>query len=224
MKFKKPSYFKQPKHGMCGAAAIAMVLKTPKKPPNIKKIWKHIQRPDGRGGLDSKANLVASYLLKKNYKATVLKAIDPIGVLIDVYSKGINAILTIQFKEDPNLGHFVVFAGIDEKYVYIHDPFFGPDIKYIHSELIKVWEPMGAVTGNVMILVSKSDEQVVTHCPACKKEFPKSILCPNCQTPYELHHCEIKGCPFEACDNHLWYGVACPHCDFGHKFNKLVDQ
>ena len=89
-----------------------------------------------------------------NYES-VENCVSLIKVFID---NKIPLIVIQQFsKEDPLLGHFRIIVGIDEEFIYFHDPHVeigGANKRLSYEEFVELWQPTGEnVTGGIFMWV-----------------------------------------------------------------------
>jgi hypothetical protein len=132
------------------------------------------------------------------------------------HESGIRAILNHRLNRSVPAGHFTVLVNIDDKNVFLHDPFFGPSRRLSHADMLELWQPRfpnSEIVGNVLIGIAL-DPPALLSCDLCRTPIPSEIECPNCKNPVSLRPTSLLGCVSNACIARMWDYICCPSCDY----------
>jgi hypothetical protein len=174
-----------------------------------------LARPEPYAPTGARTYLLAQDALARGLSAIVLRAKDPLKTLRACRDRLLRAVLNHRpHPESPN-GHFTVLVDLEGDHVVVHDPLAGPNQRIPDSDLLLLWQPLGAtseITGNVMVVLSK-DERSGTPCPRCGNTIPDSVVCAACGQSIPLRPASVLGCISASCPERAWETVFCPHCD-----------
>ena len=169
MKLLKVPYIAQFNSNACGAAVLQMIYEYYGLQDVSQEILFNTYQelePRGSGNLrmttdalvqDSRERGFNSGWSRVNYSSNE----DSINLLkILVLKNKIPIIVCQKFTEDhPTIGHFRIVLGIDEGFVYLHDPnneIGGPKLKWPINKFMDFWQWTGDnVTGGIFCYISK---------------------------------------------------------------------
>jgi hypothetical protein len=182
---------------MCGAACLNMVYRSLGKDVPQTAIWQAVAAKNHFGSLAASTHLMTKDALQRGFHAVAVQTTSPIEALRNCYSAGIPAIINHLLEPNRPAGHYSVLTRIDDQFVYLHDPFFGPDRRLSYADLLMLWSPQAQpseISGFVLIAVTgkPSEKSTGVQCPECGG----AVLLP----PPELL-AGVNICP--ACD-HTW--------------------
>jgi len=130
----KITYHKQQKFNTCGAACLRMVLEAFEIIKSEQELAKVLKTNILHGTLHK--NLTkAAWLYDLRYYSFSNAAIKD---LKDFQDKGYAIIVAYQPPED--FYHYAVLKGFDDKHIYLYDPWYGPNTKYIIEDFIQRWK------------------------------------------------------------------------------------
>ena len=153
----------------CGAAALEMVYKYFRlkdiSQEDIFEKYKKLE-PHESGNyyitvkdliLDAKSKDFHTKLYRINYSS-----IQSLSLLKEILDKSVPIIVCQQYtKEKPLIGHFRVVVGINDKFVFFHDPsqkVGGENLKWSYQEFLDYWQPTGKnVSGGIFFILFKDD-------------------------------------------------------------------
>lgn len=128
-------FHKQEKKYTCGAASMRMVLEKVGVKKSEKQVEKLLRTNKIRGTWHKNfPRLVERYRL--NYTCMRNATIND---LKEYYQGGFTIILCY-FISSEKVDHYSLLKKIDNKYIYLWDPWFGPEHKYSLSQFKKVWK------------------------------------------------------------------------------------
>lgn len=127
-------YYKQKEEHTCGAASFRMILEEigiKKSEEEIIKLLKTNEKEGTRNQafLNAANKLKLNFITGKNISFKKLK---------ELIKKGYR-ILTCYFLVEEDSGHYAVIRKIDNKHIYLLDPWFGPKTKYSLRHFRNVW-------------------------------------------------------------------------------------
>ena len=204
----------------CGAVCLSMVYRSFGKDVPQAKIWAAISKQNQFGSVASTTHLMAQDALNQGFSAVAIQARNPLQTLRLCRESGIRAILNHRLNRSLPTGHFTVLVDIDDKDVFLHDPFFGPSRRLSHADLIDLWQPRfpnSEIVGNVLIGIA-ADPLETPACELCHTPFPSNVECPNCKKPVGLQPGALLRCVSSACIARMWNYVCCPACDHTWSF------
>lgn len=164
----KVPYVQQYNDYACGAAVLEMVFKY----YNVKNVSqediyeknKELE-PHGTGNFRITTQDLVDEAESRNFKAyfkqvNYFSKKESIETLKDFIEKNIPVIVCQQFTSAQNIiGHFRVVIGVDNKYVYVHDPhkdIGSEELKMSHREFVNLWQKTGDnVIGGIYIIIIK---------------------------------------------------------------------
>ncbi len=206
----------------CGAACLSMVYRSFGKEVPQATIWPLIVKQNRQGSIASTTHLMAQHAAGQGFAAIAIQARHPLQVLRLCRDSGIRAILNHRLQPDSPAGHYTVLVDVDDHYVVLHDPFFGPARRVPHQELLDLWQPKSSsseILGNMLIGIS--DERKPTPaCEFCHTEVPSKVDCPRCKKAVSLDPGSLLGCVRDGCIARMWNYVCCPSCDFMWSFSE----
>ncbi len=200
----------------CGAACLSMVYRSFGKDVPQVEIWPAIAKENRFGSLASTTYLMAKDALSRGLSALIVQTRHPLHALRLCHESGIRAILNHCLNHQSPAGHFTVLVNIDDKNVFLHDPFLGPSRYLPHAELLELWQPRfsnSEIVGNVLIGIAL-DPPALPPCQLCGRPIPSEIECPKCKNPVRLQPAALLGCMNNACIARMWDNVCCPSCDY----------
>lgn len=206
----------------CGAACLSMVYQSFGKEVAQAEIWPQIAKPNRFGSVSSSAHLMALHALSQGFSAIVIQARHPIHVLHLCQGAGIRVILNHRLQAGSPSGHFTVLADIDDKYVTLHDPFFGPAQRVAQGDLLRLWTPgaeSSEILGNVLIAIA-ADPGAELTCEFCHTRIPPRLACARCKQAVGLRPAAALGCLREGCISRMWNYICCPSCDYVWTFSE----
>jgi hypothetical protein len=182
---------------LCGAACLSMVYRSFEKDSSQAEIWPAISKKNRFGSMAASTHLMTQDALNRGFQAVAVQTSAPMQTLRNCRESGIRAILNHLMEPNKPAGHYSVLVDVDDKYVYLHDPFFGPARRMWHAELLDLWRPQeweSEISGFVLIAINLPGPEATpkTECPACRSAV--------CVPPAALSAC-ANICP--ACD-HAW--------------------
>lgn len=126
-------YYEQEREYTCGPASARMVLAS----VGVKRKEHHVAQvlKTKKQGTYDKAFL---RLVKKYKVQCVYKRYGTLAVLQALQKKGYKIIISYWYSPE-KVGHYAVLKKIGRKYVYLLDPWLGPEHKYSLSYFKKVW-------------------------------------------------------------------------------------
>ena len=205
----------------CGAVCLSMVYRSLGKEVPQAKIWPAIAKQNRLGSVASTTHLMAQDALNRGVSALAIQARNPLQTLRLCREFGIRAILNHRLNRNVPTGHFTVMVDIDDKDVFLHDPFFGPSRRLSHAELMELWQPRfsnSEIAGNVLIGIAL-DPPAAPACELCHTPIPSKIECPNCKKRVGLQPGALLRCVNNACIARMWNYVCCPFCDYTWTFS-----
>jgi hypothetical protein len=200
---------------MCGAAALCMVYRSFGIKASQAELGPKLTRPGLNSNLAARSFLVAQEALTRGLSALVLRAKDPLRILKVCHRPQLRAILNHRLHIESASGHFTVLVDLDGEAVIVHDPQFGSHLRFILSDIVKLWRPLGPsseITGNVLVILAQ-DPPPAAPCPRCGGVIPESLACPGCQNPVSLRPASVLGCMGDSCPERTWQTLFCPYCD-----------
>jgi hypothetical protein len=200
----------------CGAACLSMVYRSFGQDVPQAKIWPLIAKQNQLGSLASTTHLMARHALTRGFSALALQTRHPLHALRLCREFGIRTILNHRLNRSAPAGHFTVLVNIDDKSVFLHDPFFGPSRCLSHTELLELWQPRfpnSEIIGNVLIGVA-ADAPPLPSCQFCHTAIPSEAACPSCKNPVSLQPAALLGCVSNTCIARMWEHICCPTCDY----------
>lgn len=157
-------YIQQNDINSCGAAALEMIYKYyglyEISQDDIFNKYKKLE-PHGSGNYYIEVEDLIADSQSRGFTAEWFRsAVDYSGInkLKELVDQGIPVVVCQQVsKEDSLMGHFRIVTGVDNLYVYLHDPLRGGDgIKWYHKKFLSFWKKTGLnVTGGVTIIIKK---------------------------------------------------------------------
>ncbi len=201
----------------CGAACLSMVYRSFGKQVPQAEIWPAIAKQNRFGSLASTTHLMAQDALTRGFAAVALQAREPLQALRFCCQSGTRAILNHRPTHDSPTGHYSVLVDMDERDVVLHDPFYGPDRRVPHAELLELWQPRlpnSEIVGYVLIGIA-AQPTTLTSCWLCHTPMPPSVACPRCKQPVALQPSALLGCVSSDCLSRTWNFICCPFCDSG---------
>lgn len=205
----------------CGAACLSMVYRSFGKEVSQAQIWPAIGKRNRFGSLASTTHLMTLDALRHGFAGVAIQARHPLQILRLCKESGIRAILNHRLKNDITTGHYTVLVDIDNKNVVLHDPFYGPSRRLLHSELLALWQRRfsnSEIVGNVIIGVA-AQPAAKTACCLCRTPIPSSVDCPKCKKTVNLNPGVLLGCMNSDCVGRMWNYICCPSCDFMWTFS-----
>ncbi|MEK9131919.1 MAG: C39 family peptidase [Patescibacteria group bacterium] len=169
MKKLQVPYRKQFNNNACGPAVLEMVYEyygyTNISQEEILNQYKELE-PHGSGNLrmitssliqDARKRGLSAGWARVNY-SSLSDSIVVLKILIE--NSRIPIIVCQKFSDQqPQIGHFRIVIGVDEKYVYLNDPhptLGGQDIQWSIEKFMDFWQPTGEnVTGGVFCIIHK---------------------------------------------------------------------
>lgn len=206
----------------CGAACLSMVYRSFGKEVPQEEIWPQIAKANRFGSVASTTHLMGLHALGQGLSAVVIQARHPTHVLHLCRQAGIRVILNHRLQPDVPTGHFTVLVDIDDKFVTLHDPFFGPSQRIAHADLLRLWlpsSPQSEIIGNVLIAIAAEPGPPVT-CEFCHTQIPARLACPRCKQAVGLRPAAPLGCIRDGCISRMWNYVCCPSCDYVWTFSE----
>ena len=180
------------------------------------EIWPEISRPNASGSVSSATNLMVAHARRRGYAAVAIQARYPLVALLNCRNLGVRAILNHRLRPDAGAGHFTVLVDVGPAATLLHDPFYGPDRRVPHAQLLELWQPNvpgSEITGNVLIGVA-ARPIAFPRCPVCGTPIPEEVACPRCAAPVSLQPKAVLGCVGDpSCLGRMWNYVCCPACD-----------
>ncbi len=128
-------YYKQETNYTCGPASLRMVMaylgysyeeSELRKMLKTTKVWGTLHKNIVKAAEKHKL----SYVVKRNTSIEELKK--------SLKKKKV-AIVCYMIPQG-NIYHYAVVRKIGSKYIYLHDPYLGPDCKYLIEDFIEVWK------------------------------------------------------------------------------------
>lgn len=199
----------------CGAASLRMVYRSLGRDIPQHEIWPAISKLGPLGGPASTTHLIAQDAVNRGFHAVAIQARHPLQVLRLCREWGIRAILNHSLERGSPAGHYSVLVDLDDRYVLLHDPLFGPARRLTHAELLALWRPQvpnSEILGNVLIPISGAVPEK-PECEFCHTALPRKVSCPKCKRPVGLQPGAILGCMREGCVARMWNYLCCPACD-----------
>jgi hypothetical protein len=206
----------------CGAACLSMVYRSFGKEVSQAEIWPVIAKKNRFGSVASTSHLMALDANKRGFAAVAIQARHSLQVLRLCREAGVRAILNHRAGKDSASGHYSVFVDIDDKFVVLHDPFYGPSRSLPHEELLELWRPRtteSEIIGLGLIAIADQNAPSVSACEFCHSPMPPRVECPRCKQPVGLRPSVPLGCINNACIARMWNYVSCPSCDFTWSFS-----
>ncbi|MBI5793541.1 C39 family peptidase [Candidatus Uhrbacteria bacterium] len=123
----------QPTDYTCGPKTLWMVLRFFDKGVPLKHLMRlaHTTPAQGTRRQEMEKTMKAlGFTVHKKNNAT-LKDVER------WLEKGLPAI--INYREWADVGHYALVSGMDKKYIYLHDPAYGPNLKIPRKEFLKRW-------------------------------------------------------------------------------------
>jgi len=200
----------------CGAACLSMVYRSFGKDVPQAEIWPAIAKENRLGSVASTTHLMAKDALSRGLSALIVQTRHPLHALRLCHESGIRAILNHSLNRQSPAGHFTVLVNIDDKNVFLHDPFLGPSRYLPHAELLELWQPRfsnSEIVGNVLIGIAL-DPPALPSCQLCGTPIPSEVECARCKSPVRLQPTALLGCASNACIARMWDNVCCPSCDY----------
>jgi hypothetical protein len=205
----------------CGAACLSMIYRSFGKEVPQAEIWPTIAKINQFGSLASTTHLMAQDALSRDFSALALQTRHPLQTLRLCHESGIRVIMNHRLNHQSSAGHFTVLVNIDDKDVFLHDPFFGPSRRMSHAELIELWQPRfpdSEIAGNVLIGIAVKPPETPA-CDLCHTPIPRHVECPACKKPVGLEPSALLGCVNNACIARMWNFLCCPSCDYTWTFS-----
>jgi hypothetical protein len=206
----------------CGAACLSMVYRSFGKEVPQAEIWPAIAKKNRFGSVASTSHLMALDANKRGFAAVAIQARHSLQVLRLCRGAGVRAILNHRALKDSASGHYSVFVDIDDKFVVLHDPFYGPSRRIPHDELLDLWRPKSAdseIIGLGLIAIADQNAPSVSACEFCHSPMPPRVECPRCKQSVGLRPNSPLGCINNACIARMWNYISCPSCDFTWSFS-----
>lgn len=129
-----PTYHKQHRFNTCGPASFRMVLEA-----------MGIKKPERELAEILKTNIFQGTLHKNMVKAAELFKLHSISYgdakiseIKELQEKGYQIIVSYRPPED--FYHYAVLKEIDNKYIYLDDPWYGPTTKHELKDFVKRWK------------------------------------------------------------------------------------
>ena len=191
---------------VCGAACLSMVYRSFEKEIPQEKIWPAIARKNRFGSLAAATHLMAKDAMDRGFKASAIQTSSPIEALKNARQVGLRVILNHLMEPNNPAGHYSVLVDINDRDVFLHDPFFGPGRRLSHREFLELWRPQTfecEISGFVLVCITQppatSDIAAKAECPGCRCTvavapavlFPKANICPACDRTW------LAGAPAE---------------------------
>ena len=152
----------------CGAAALEIIYKyfevSNISQEDIFEKYKKLE-PHGSGNYYISTGDLISDARSRDFHAEKYQinynSIENISLLKELLEQEIPIIVCQQYtKEKPLIGHFRVVIGIDNDFVYFHDPsqkIGGENLKQSYQEFFDYWQPTGKnVIGGRFYVISKN--------------------------------------------------------------------
>jgi len=200
----------------CGAVCLSMVYRSLGKEVPQAKIWPAISKQNQFGSVASTTHLMAQDALNRGFSALAIQARNPLQTLRLCRESGIRAILNHRLNRNVPTGHFTVLVEIDDKDVFLHDPFFGPSRRLSHAELLELWQPRlpNSEIGGYVLIGIAAEPSALPSCQFCRTPIPSEVKCPRCKNPVGLQPAVFLGCMNNACIARMWDYICCPSCDY----------
>jgi len=128
-----PHYYQQ-KTWTCGAAAMRMALET----VGIKRTEKQLVNLLRTDKVGWTRNRDMAHLVERLKLSYLVHRKGTLKELEDLLKKKYIIIVCYYYELD-KVGHFGVVTKIDARYVYVHDPAEGPNIKYMRPHFSRLW-------------------------------------------------------------------------------------
>jgi len=205
----------------CGAACLSMVYRSFGQEVSQRTIWPLIAKKNIYGSIASTTHLMAADAVTRGFCAVAIQARHPLQALRVCRDAGIRAILNHRLQPDSPAGHYTVFVDLDETYVKLHDPYFGPSRRVAHGVFLDLWQPRlpnSEIVGNFLIGIAAAESKDVPPCETCHTPFVKVVQCPRCKNAVSLEPLALLGCMNNSCAARLWNYVCCPTCDLTWNF------
>jgi hypothetical protein len=205
----------------CGAACLSMVYRSFGKDVLQATIWPAIAKENRFGSLASTTHLMVKDALGRGFSALAVQARHPLQALRLCRESGIRAIINQRLNYNSPAGHFTVLVNIDDKNVFLHDPFFGPSRPLSYAQLLELWQPRfpnSEIVGNVLIGVA-AEPPALPSCQFCHTPIPSEVECPRCKNPVSLQPTALLGCVSDNCIARIWNSICCPSCDYVWNFS-----
>jgi hypothetical protein len=206
----------------CGAACLSMVYRSFGKEVPQAEIWPVIAKMNRFGSVASTSHLMAQDANKRGFAAVAIQARHSLQVLRLCKAAGVRAILNHRAGKDSASGHYSVFVDIDDKFVVLHDPFYGPSRSLPHDEILELWRPRtteSEIIGFGLIGITDQNAPPVCECEFCHSPMPPRVECPRCKQPVGLRPSSPLGCVKDGCIARMWNYISCPSCDFTWSFS-----
>jgi uncharacterized protein YvpB len=205
---------------MCGAAAMAMVLRSLNQTCSQMDLWNEIKSLDGHGNYYGKSHKLALSFLNRGFDSICISTKEPIKLLKVCFEHSIRVILGHRLEQDSNEGHFTVFTKITKDLVYVNDPALGSNggkgRKIPHNDLLELMNGSGEIAKNLCIAITNSNLNF-SICAICNSPIIDKVKCANCQMEISLQPTFVC-CQNLACEANLTDILFCPHCDMGLSF------
>lgn len=157
----------------CGAAALEIIYKyfglTNISQEEIFEKYKKLE-PHGSGNYYISTGDLISDAKSRDFYAEKYQlnynSIENISLLKEILQQELPIIVCQQYtKEKRLIGHFRVIIGIDNEYVYFHDPspkIGGENLKQSYREFFDYWQPTGKnVIGGRFYIISKTQSKLI---------------------------------------------------------------
>jgi uncharacterized protein YvpB len=168
MKSIKVPYVHQININACGAAVLEMVYRYYGRDnfsqEELMTKYQELE-PHGSGNFRLNTNSLAVDAREQGFNAGIGRAIyqsvpDVIALLKLMLDSGIPLIVCQRFTdEQPLIGHFRIVVGLDEEYVYLHDPSVeigGENLKWQINKFVDFWQETGNnVTGGIFVFITQ---------------------------------------------------------------------
>jgi len=205
----------------CGAACLSMVYRSFGKEVPQAKIWPAIAKENRFGSLASTTHLMTQDALSMGFSAIAVQTRHPLQALRLCHESGIRAVINHRLNHHSPEGHFTVLVNIDDKNVFLHDPFFGPSRRLSQAELLELWQPRfpnSEIVGNLLIGIA-AKPSALPSCQLCGTPLPSQAECPRCRNSVGLQPTALLGCISDACIARVWNYICCPSCDYVWDFS-----
>jgi len=198
----------------CGAACVAMVLRSFKKMAKQGPIWAQLREAGPLGKQHIRSISVARYLTMRKLVTTVIRVKDVPKAVRTIAATELRTILVHHREAGSNEGHFTVLLSATDDDVVVHDPFVGPSRRIRFAELEQLMTPSAAgdeISPRIFITVSEHAAHGLCH--RCATPLPTMIKCRECGLENAVADPSCLGCVEAACEERLFECVICQHCD-----------
>ncbi|SIO60657.1 Peptidase C39 family protein [Singulisphaera sp. GP187] len=215
-------YRKQETRWTCGAASLRMVYASFGLEFSEAELWA-ILKPNRIDRSGVYASRLAWEAQQRGFAALTVQARLPWELLSTCSRLGVRVVFHQPLSQGSRQRHFSILTHADADGIVLHDPQFGPALRFRKSEWLELW---GAAYGNDRAfpneLVAIADSPPAPDpaaCSDCGTAIPETWPCPVCRRPVKLRPAAVLGCLSSDCSARLWEQIACPEC--GHSLSQL---